>query len=121
LAFAFHLYNEPTTHFRASESRFLVRGRKRVRDTIGNKTVEIRELRNLEIEEAARLLSRGMRDNPINIAAFGVDPMRRQEALARFFQAAMQGLKESPNAGQADKVQTRDRSINKNRDGSIIN
>src|SRR5262245_3047438 len=32
-----------------------------------------------------------MRDNPINIAAFGLDPMRRQEALARFFRAAMQG------------------------------
>jgi ribosomal protein S18 acetylase RimI-like enzyme len=57
----------------------------------GSKTVEIRKLRDSEIEEAAKLLSRGMRDNPINIAAFGVNPMRRQEALARFFRVAMQG------------------------------
>ena len=53
--------------------------------------MEIRELQPSEITEAADLLSRGMNDNPINVAAFGSDAGRRQAALARFFRAAMQG------------------------------
>jgi ribosomal protein S18 acetylase RimI-like enzyme len=53
--------------------------------------MKIRELQPSEISEAADLLSRGMNDNPINVAAFGSDAGRRQAALARFFRAAMQG------------------------------
>ena len=53
--------------------------------------MEIRELQPSEITEAAKLLSRGMNDNPINVAVFGSDAGRRQATLARFFLAAMQG------------------------------
>jgi hypothetical protein len=51
--------------------------------------MKIRELQPSEISEAANLLSRGMNDNPINVAAFGSDAGRRQAALARFFRAAL--------------------------------
>ena len=51
--------------------------------------MKIRELQPSEISEAANLLSRGMSDNPINVAAFGSDASRRQAALARFFRAGV--------------------------------
>jgi ribosomal protein S18 acetylase RimI-like enzyme len=37
------------------------------------------------VDEAVGVLSRGMRDNPIDIAAFGADPHRRERCLRRLF------------------------------------
>ena len=52
-----------------------------------------RQLQRSELGEAARLLGRGMRDNPANIRAFGIrDTERRSWALARFFRPVLHGL-----------------------------
>jgi GNAT superfamily N-acetyltransferase len=56
--------------------------------------VEIRELGLGGLDDAAALLSRGMRDNPLHVAAFGDDPAQRERALARFFAPALRGLHE---------------------------
>jgi ribosomal protein S18 acetylase RimI-like enzyme len=37
------------------------------------------------VDDAIGVLSRGMRDNPIDIAAFGADPSRRERCLRRLF------------------------------------
>jgi ribosomal protein S18 acetylase RimI-like enzyme len=54
---------------------------------------EIRELREHEIAQAAALLGRSMRDNPINVQAFGGDAARRERALAHFFQPVLEGAR----------------------------
>jgi ribosomal protein S18 acetylase RimI-like enzyme len=58
---------------------------------------EIGALDASEVGEALGVISRGMRDNPIHIAAFGEDPERRQKSLHRFFAAvfAVMGLQEN--------------------------
>lgn len=38
-----------------------------------------------ELAAAATLLAAGMRDNPLHVKAFGVDPDRREQRLRRFF------------------------------------
>jgi len=53
------------------------------------------QLQRSELEEAARLLGRGMCDNPANIRAFGIpDAERRSQALVRFFGPVLRGLYE---------------------------
>src|SRR5437764_8279376 len=47
--------------------------------------VELVELRPELLDEAAGVLARGMRDNPIHVAAFGPDPQRRARILVRMF------------------------------------
>jgi ribosomal protein S18 acetylase RimI-like enzyme len=47
--------------------------------------LEIGAIEAAEIGEAASLLSRGMRDNPLHVAAFGEDPARRTQSLYRLF------------------------------------
>ncbi len=47
--------------------------------------LEIGAIETTEIREAARVLSRGMRDNPLHIAAFGRDPTHRTQILYRLF------------------------------------
>jgi Acetyltransferase (GNAT) domain len=54
--------------------------------------VSVRELARPELSEAARVLGRGMRDNPINVQAFGGTADHRVRALTRFFEAALGGL-----------------------------
>jgi ribosomal protein S18 acetylase RimI-like enzyme len=44
-----------------------------------------------ETAEAAAVLGRGMRDNPIHERAFGPDPGRREAALTRLFGAVLGG------------------------------
>ena len=44
--------------------------------------------RRQEIGETLGVISRGTRDNPIHVAAFGPDPERRERSLHRFFGAA---------------------------------
>ncbi|MDQ6914562.1 MAG: GNAT family N-acetyltransferase [Actinomycetota bacterium] len=48
-------------------------------------TVQVRDLRPAELPEAVGVLARGMRDNPVHVAAFGPDPERRRRALTRLF------------------------------------
>jgi len=45
--------------------------------------VEVRDLRPEEIPEAVGVLARGMRDNPLHVAAYGDDPERRLRCHAR--------------------------------------
>jgi len=53
----------------------------------------LRELQQAHLKEAAQLLGRGMRDNPINIRAFGIpDTDRRRRAVTRFFLPVLHGL-----------------------------
>jgi ribosomal protein S18 acetylase RimI-like enzyme len=47
--------------------------------------VDLRDLTPAEAAAAALVLGRGMRDNPLHVAAFGPDPERREAALARMF------------------------------------
>ncbi len=49
--------------------------------------VEVGELPGAEVPEAVGVLARGMRDNPLHVAAFGADPERRRRRLERFFGA----------------------------------
>lgn len=42
------------------------------------------------VHEAVGVLSRGMRDNPIHVAAFGEDPERRRRCLERMFTGLFQ-------------------------------
>lgn len=41
------------------------------------KSIEVRDLRPGDVEAAAAVLGRGMRDNPLHFAAYGDDPERR--------------------------------------------
>ncbi len=53
----------------------------------------LRELQRVELEAAAQLLGRAMRDNPIEVRAFGKqDGERRCRALTRFFVPVLHGL-----------------------------
>lgn len=47
--------------------------------------VEIRELSPHEVLSAAYVLSRGMRDNPIHVQAFGANALRRENVLRMMF------------------------------------
>ena len=51
--------------------------------------LEIRAVARLEMNVAATVLARGMRDNPLHVRVFGEDPHRRGAALARMFQALL--------------------------------
>src|SRR5262249_9543284 len=53
------------------------------------KELDIRELKEEELEEGAHLLSRGMCDNPNNVQAFGPDPEHRKRALSRMFEPVL--------------------------------
>ena len=57
------------------------------------KELNIRELNADELQDAARLLGRGMRDNPANVRTFGIrDADRRCRALTRFFVPVLHSL-----------------------------
>jgi Acetyltransferase (GNAT) family len=49
--------------------------------------LQIADLPRSEIPDAVVLLARGMRDNPIHVAAFGRDPERRRRSLESLFSA----------------------------------
>lgn len=58
--------------------------------------VEVRRMRPEERRAAAGVAARGMRDNPIHVAAFGPDPDRRVVALERLFRALFAVVPEPP-------------------------
>jgi GNAT superfamily N-acetyltransferase len=49
--------------------------------------LRVGDLERDEIAEAVAVLARGMRDNPLHVAAFGDDPERRRRTLERLFGA----------------------------------
>ncbi|MGH3628366.1 MAG: GNAT family N-acetyltransferase [Sciscionella sp.] len=53
--------------------------------------VTIRALECAELPAAVALLARGMLDNPVNVAAFGSDPRRRERSLQRLFGTLFRG------------------------------
>jgi hypothetical protein len=58
--------------------------------------VVISDVARHEMRFAAGVLARGMRDNPIHIAAFGDDPLRRMRALERIFGSLLPLMKQPP-------------------------
>jgi len=54
--------------------------------------VEIRELQRSEFDAAARVLTRAMHENPIDVAVFGPNAKRRQRVLIPFFRRELGGL-----------------------------
>lgn len=50
---------------------------------VGRPSVEVRGLRQDEIPAAVAVLARGMRDNPLQVAAYGEDPERRERVHAK--------------------------------------
>jgi ribosomal protein S18 acetylase RimI-like enzyme len=53
---------------------------------------EVRNLRGEEVPDAVGLLARGMRDNPLHVAAYGDDPDRRLRCHARLMRAFFSGF-----------------------------
>jgi ribosomal protein S18 acetylase RimI-like enzyme len=51
--------------------------------------VEVRELVPEETDGAAALLGRAMRDNPLHVRAFGLDPHERETSLTAMFASAL--------------------------------
>ncbi len=51
-------------------------------------SIEVRDLQLREVPGAVGVLARGMRDNPLHVAAYGEDPERRLRCHARL----MRGL-----------------------------
>jgi ribosomal protein S18 acetylase RimI-like enzyme len=49
-------------------------------------SIEVRDLRPEEVDEAVYVIARGMRDNPLHVAAYGDDPERRLRSHARLTQ-----------------------------------
>ena len=54
--------------------------------------LEVGALGPADAEQVLGVLSRGMRDNPVHVAAFGEDPERRKKSLRRLFGAAFHGM-----------------------------
>jgi len=52
------------------------------------KGLEVSALDESEVEEALDVVARGMRDNPLHLAAYGEDPERRLRKVHRFVSAA---------------------------------
>lgn len=59
----------------------------------------IRELRRDERAAAAAVLARGMRDNPVHVAAFGDDAHLRQTRLERLFRAWLEVMDQQVRFG----------------------
>ena len=51
--------------------------------------VEVRELGAGHLDAAAKVVARGMRDNPLHLRTFGGDDERRERVLARFFRPVL--------------------------------
>jgi hypothetical protein len=55
----------------------------------GAGAIEVRELAPAEMDLAAEVLARGMRDNPLHVQAFGPDPESREQTLTKMFQGVL--------------------------------
>jgi ribosomal protein S18 acetylase RimI-like enzyme len=54
--------------------------------------IEVRDLRPDEVPAAVGVLARGMRDNPLHVAAYGPDPERRFRCHARLLRGLFRAL-----------------------------
>ncbi|HSJ18013.1 MAG TPA: GNAT family N-acetyltransferase [Solirubrobacterales bacterium] len=54
-------------------------------------TIEVRDLRKDELPAAVGVLARGMRDNPLHVAAYGTDPEWRLRCHERLMRAVLTG------------------------------
>lgn len=71
--------------------------------------MEIRMIRSSEVPLAAAVLGRGMRDNPLHVAALGSDPTVRERALTGVFGAFL-----------AMEVATKGRVLGAFKDGGLV-
>jgi ribosomal protein S18 acetylase RimI-like enzyme len=55
-------------------------------------SIEVRDLRPQEVPEAVGVLARGMRDNPLHVAAYGEDPERRLGCHARLMRGVFRAF-----------------------------
>jgi len=55
-------------------------------------SIEVRDLRPAEVPEAVGVLARGMRDNPLHVAAYGDDPERRFRCHARLMRGLFRAI-----------------------------
>jgi ribosomal protein S18 acetylase RimI-like enzyme len=55
----------------------------------GDAGIQVRELRRAELPAAVEVIARGMRDNPVHLAAYGTDPVRRLQYHARLVRALL--------------------------------
>jgi GNAT superfamily N-acetyltransferase len=63
--------------------------------------VEVSPLKGEELPAAVGVLARGMRDNPIHVAALGSDPDRRVRLLTRLFELLFATMDNAPLAGRS--------------------
>ncbi|MEA2445979.1 MAG: hypothetical protein QOJ12_3271, partial [Thermoleophilales bacterium] len=49
----------------------------------------VRDLRSSDFDDAAAVIGRGIRDNPVHVAAYGLEPRRRQMIHTRLMRAYM--------------------------------
>ncbi len=61
-----------------------------------NRAITIGEVGRHEMGSAAGVLARGMRDNPVHLAAFGEDPLGRTRVLERFFGGFLPTMRQAP-------------------------
>jgi ribosomal protein S18 acetylase RimI-like enzyme len=54
--------------------------------------IEVRDLRPAEVPAAVGVIARGMRDNPMHVAAYGADPQRRLRCHARLVRGLFQAF-----------------------------
>lgn len=66
--------------------------------------VEVRDLGRADLPNAVGGLARGMRDNPLHVAAFGDDPERRRRALERVFTTLVRVMTAQSPIGAFDDV-----------------
>jgi hypothetical protein len=69
---------------------------------IMSEQVRLRPVTPDEHEAAVGILARGMRDNPVHVAAFGPDPDRRQWCLERMFRGLLRVVPERTMIGAYD-------------------
>lgn len=66
--------------------------------------VEVATLAEAELPDAIGTLARGMRDNPLHVAAFGDDPEHRVASLTQMFNGVMPTQPEPLRAADGGKV-----------------
>jgi ribosomal protein S18 acetylase RimI-like enzyme len=64
--------------------------------------VEVGLLAPADLPLAVGVLARGMRDNPIHVAAFGPDPERRERLLARLFTSMFRHMEQHALGARRD-------------------
>jgi GNAT superfamily N-acetyltransferase len=69
--------------------------------------LQVTDLARSDVPEAVSVLARGMRDNPVHVAAFGGDPERRRRIIERLF-------------GALFRVMTAQTPLGARRDGRIV-